>query len=79
MPAAKISISLSAELNAVLDLLALKTGRAKSSVIEMALRENPLVAKYVEIVRLEELADPSAISGRMARQRAPKPEIVRRA
>lgn len=66
MPASKISISLSAELDSALDVLAARTGRAKSALIETALRENALVAKYVAVVRAEAHAEPVAV---------PRPEV----
>jgi len=68
MPAAKLSISLSPELDQALDVLAARAGRPKSAVIEMALRENPLVMKYVEAARLEEHAEPTAVAGRGRRR-----------
>ena len=61
MPAAKMSISLSPELDQALEVLAARTGRPKSAVIEMALRENALVTKYIEAVRLEQHAEPAAV------------------
>jgi predicted transcriptional regulator len=72
MTVSKLSISLSPELDAALDVLCARTGRAKSALIETALRENPLVAKYVAVVRAEEHAEPSTVPRRRVTARHPR-------
>jgi len=70
MTASKFSISLSNELDQALEVLAVRSGRPKSAVIEMALRENPLVAHYIEVVRAEFRTEPIAVPGRVGREMA---------
>jgi hypothetical protein len=57
MPVAKLSISLSLELDKALDTIARLGGRPKSTVIEMLLRENKTVSGVVNVLRGEEPAD----------------------
>ncbi len=78
MPAAKLSISLSPEVDQALDVLAARSGRAKSALIEVALRENPLVAKYIEVVRAELYAEPAAVPQREIREKAKGRRTVQR-
>jgi len=70
MAASKLSISLAPEVDQALDVLAARSGQAKSALIEVALRENPLVAKYIEVVRAEMHAEPAAVPRREVRAKA---------
>lgn len=79
MPVAKLSISLAPEVDQALEVLVTRSGQAKSALIEVALRENPLIAKYIEVVRLEMLATPTAIPRREDRMKAKAPRRVERA
>ena len=79
MTSAKMSISLSHELDQALDVLAARTGRPKSAVIETALRENPLVAKYIEVVRAEAHAEPMAVPRRGVGLKPKRPRAAQRA
>jgi hypothetical protein len=47
------TVSLSTELHDAVSLLAADRGESFSAVVEMALRENPLVRDSVELVRME--------------------------
>lgn len=53
MPVTKLSISLAPEVDQALAVLSARTRQAKSALIEVALRENSLVAHYIEVVRAE--------------------------
>jgi hypothetical protein len=53
MALTRISLTISNELNGALDLLVIGSGQSKSRLVEMLLRENPRVAKEIEIVLLE--------------------------
>ena len=79
MPVAKLSISLAPEVDQALDVLVTRTGQAKSALIEVALRENPLVARYIKIVRAEMLAEPNAVPRRAERERVKGRRPVQRA
>jgi len=78
MTASKLSISLAPEVDRALELLAARSRQAKSALIEVALRENPLVTKYIEIVRAEMHAEPNAIPGREIRESAKARRAVQR-
>ena len=54
MPVARRSISLSFELDQTLGAIALQKRLARSKVIELLLREHPLVKDTIEDIRLEE-------------------------
>ncbi len=69
MAASKLSISLAPEVDQALDVLAARSGQAKSALIEVALRENPLVSKYIQIVRAEMHAEPAAVPRREIREK----------
>lgn len=58
MTVAKLSISLSPELAAVLDILADEQGLDRSRLIEVLLREHPLVSTQVQRRRLEAAVPP---------------------
>jgi predicted transcriptional regulator len=68
VPVRKLSISLSWEVDQALDLVAASTGRSKSAVIEMLLRENALLQKELEIVRLEEPENLGVVPSREFRE-----------
>jgi predicted transcriptional regulator len=78
MPASKLSISLAPEVDQALDVLVARSGQAKSALIEVALRENPLVSKYIQIVRAEMHAEPAAIPRREVREKAKARRTVQR-
>ena len=75
MPVARTSISISLELDQALLLLMARTGQPKSNVIEMILREHPMVQHEIETIRLElRVKDVVAIGpGGRARLRRAKP------
>jgi hypothetical protein len=64
MPVARRSISISFELDESLEVIAIHKQLPKSKVIEMLLREHPLVRKQVELGRLEENISVFAVSSR---------------
>ncbi|HKZ60383.1 MAG TPA: ribbon-helix-helix protein, CopG family [Candidatus Thermoplasmatota archaeon] len=78
MPASKLSISLAPEVDQALDVLVARSGQAKSALIEVALRENPLVAKYIQIVRAEMHAEPASVPRREVREKAKERRTVQR-
>ena len=78
MPASKLSISLAPEVDQALDVLVARSGQAKSALIEVALRENSLVSKYIEIVRAEMHAEPNAIPRREIREKVKARRRVQR-
>jgi len=78
MPASKLSISLAPEVDQALDVLVARSGQAKSALIEVALRENALVSKYIQIVRAEMHAEPAAVPRREVREKAKERRTVQR-
>jgi len=64
MPVARRSISLSFELDQALDVLVARSGQPKSKLIELLLRENLLVQRTVESIRLEFATSPVAVPGK---------------
>ena len=78
MPVSKLSISLAPEVDQALDVLSARSGQAKSALIEVALRENPLIAKYIGVVRAEMHAAPSAAPRRPARGATSRARTVQR-
>lgn len=63
----KISISISEELDAALMLATIKRRESKSQVVEILLRENPTIGRFVEIVRAEPASGP-LLGSTMARE-----------
>ena len=74
MPVARRSISLTLELDQALYVLSLRKRLPISKVIEILLREHPLVQREVETGRLEEGISVFAVS---SRQRAPRAKNVK--
>lgn len=63
----KISISISEELDAALTLATIKRRESKSQAVEILLRENPTIGRFVDIVRAEPASGP-LLGSTMARE-----------
>jgi len=63
----KISISISEELDAALTLATIKRHESKSQAVEILLRENPTMGRFVDIVRAEPTSGP-LLGSTMARE-----------
>ncbi|MFZ0698665.1 MAG: hypothetical protein WAN74_00490 [Thermoplasmata archaeon] len=63
----KISISISEELDAALTLATIRRRESKSQVVEILLRENPTIGRFVGIVRAEPTSGP-LLGSTMARE-----------
>ena len=79
MPVSKLSISLAPEVDQALDILAARSGQAKSALIEVALRENALVSKYIHQVRANLHGEPGAVPRREIRGKTRADRTVQRA
>ena len=79
MTVARCSISVSLELDQALGILVARTGQPKSKVIEMLLRENPMIQNEVEVMRLEFKTTPVAVPGRKGAPKVRHPQVAPRA
>jgi len=70
MPVARCSISISFELEQALGVLALSKRLPKSKVIELLLREHPLVKDTIEDIRVEERVSVFAVRSNRPPNRA---------
>lgn len=78
MPVARWSVSISFELDQAMDALVALYGQPKSTLIEMLLRENPVVKKTVDSIREELKVSPIAVPARLGRARATKVRAIQR-
>ena len=78
MPVARWSVSISFELDQAMDSLVAAYGQPKSALIEMLLRENPVVKKTIDSIRQELEVSPIAVPGTRSRPRPTKVRAVQR-